>query len=82
MQPVLLVVVFTVTVGQLPGVGPAGIPYPLFAFAGLVPWTLFSASLASASNSLVNSESIILRGRPKVGPGRQMGVDGALGIQP
>jgi lipopolysaccharide transport system permease protein len=61
MQPVLLMVVFTVTVGRLPGVGPAGIPYPLFAFAGLVPWTLFSASLASASNSLVSSESIITK---------------------
>ena len=61
MQPVLLMVVFTVSVGQLKGVGPANIPYPLFAFAGLVPWTLFSSSLAGASNSLVSSESIITK---------------------
>lgn len=61
MQPVLLMLVFTATVGRLPGVGPAGLPYPLFAFAGLVPWTLFASSLASASNSLVNSESIITK---------------------
>ena len=61
MQPVLLMVVFTVSVGRLPGVGPAGVPYPLFAFAGLVPWTLFASSLAGASNSLVNAESIITK---------------------
>ena len=61
MQPLLLMVVFTVSVGRLAGVGPVGIPYPLFAFAGLVPWTLFASSLASASNSMVNSESIITK---------------------
>jgi lipopolysaccharide transport system permease protein len=61
MQPVLLMVVFTVSVGRLPGIGPAGIPYPLFAFAGLVPWTLFASSLTGASNSLVSSESIITK---------------------
>lgn len=61
MQPVLLMIVFTVSVGQLQGVGAAGIPYPLFAFAGLVPWTLFASSLAGASNSLVSSESIITK---------------------
>ena len=49
------------SVGQLNGVGPANIPYPLFAFAGLVPWTLFASSLAGASNSLVSSESIITK---------------------
>ena len=59
LQPVLLMLIFTVSVGRLPGVGPAGIPYPLFAYAGLVPWTLFASSLGSASNSLVNSEGII-----------------------
>jgi lipopolysaccharide transport system permease protein len=60
-QPVLLMLIFTATVGRLPNVGPAGIPYPLFAFAGLVPWTLFSASLAAASNSMVNSAGIITK---------------------
>ena len=61
MQPVLLMLVFTVSVGRLPGVGPAGVPYPLFAFAGLVPWTLFGSSLSAASNSLVNAENIITK---------------------
>lgn len=60
-QPVLLMLIFTATVGRLPNVGPAGVPYPLFAFAGLVPWTLFSASLVGASNSMVNSAGIITK---------------------
>lgn len=61
LQPVLLMLIFTVSVGRLSGVAPKGVPYPLFAFAGLVPWTLFASSLTSASNSLVNSESIITK---------------------
>lgn len=37
LQPVLLMIVFTVSLGRLPGVPPAGVPYPLFVFGGLVP---------------------------------------------
>jgi lipopolysaccharide transport system permease protein len=61
LQPVLLMLVFSASLGRLPGVGPAGLPYPLFVFAGLVPWTLFASSLAGASNSLVSGEAIITK---------------------
>ena len=61
MQPVLLMLIFTMSVGRIKGIGAAGIPYPLFAYAGLVPWTLFASSLSSASNSLVNAEGIITK---------------------
>lgn len=61
LQPVLLMLVFSASLGRVPGVGPANIPYPLFAFAGLVPWTLFASSLAGASNSLVSGEAIITK---------------------
>lgn len=61
LQPVLLMVVFSLTLGRLPGVGPVGVPYPLFVFVGLVPWTLFAQSLSGASNSLVGGESIITK---------------------
>ncbi|HEX7490077.1 MAG TPA: ABC transporter permease [Candidatus Limnocylindrales bacterium] len=61
LQPLLLMFVFSATLGRLNGVGPANVPYPLFAFAGLVPWTLFASSLAGASNSLVNGEGIITK---------------------
>jgi len=61
LQPVLLMAVFSVSLGRIPGVGPSGVPYPLFIFAGLVPWTLFAQSLTGASNSLVGGEAIITK---------------------
>jgi lipopolysaccharide transport system permease protein len=59
LQPFLLMVVFSVFLGRISGISPAGIPYPLFAFSGLVPWTLFSSSLVSSSASLVGSANLI-----------------------
>lgn len=61
LQPVLLMAIFSVSVGRLPGVSPAGVPYPIFVFAGLVPWMLFAQSFAGASNSLVAEEAIITK---------------------
>jgi lipopolysaccharide transport system permease protein len=61
LQPVLLMLVFSASLGRLAGVAPVGVPYPLFVFAGLVPWTLFASSLAGASNSLVNGEAVITK---------------------
>jgi lipopolysaccharide transport system permease protein len=59
LQPLAMMVVFAVFLGQIEGIAPEGVPYALFALAGLVPWTLFSQSLIGASNSLVNSQSLI-----------------------
>jgi lipopolysaccharide transport system permease protein len=61
LQPLVLMLVFSVSLGRVPGVAPAGVPYPLFVFAGLVPWTLFSQSLIGASNSVVGGEAIITK---------------------
>lgn len=58
-QPLLLMVVFTIFIGQLRGVGPRGIPYPIFSFAALVPWTFFSSALGAAANSLVGNSNLI-----------------------
>jgi len=59
LQPVFLMLVFSAFLGRIEGIAPASVPYPLFALAGLVPWTLFSQSLNGASNSLVNSQNLI-----------------------
>ena len=59
LQPLLLMVVFTIFLGQLSGVGPKGIPYPIFAFTALVPWTFFSNALAGSANSLVGSSNLV-----------------------
>jgi len=61
LQPVLLMAVFSVSLGRIPGIETGGLPYPLFVFAGLVPWTLFSQGLTGASNSLVGGEAIITK---------------------
>jgi len=59
LQPLLLMVVFTIFLGQLRGVGPKGVPYPIFSFAALVPWTFFANALAGAANSLVGSSNLV-----------------------
>jgi lipopolysaccharide transport system permease protein len=61
LQPLLLMAIFSATLGRVANIGPEGTPYPLFVFAGLVPWTLFASSLAGASNSLVMGEAIITK---------------------
>ena len=58
-QPVLAMIVFTVIFGRLVKVDSNGIPYPIFSFAALLPWNLFSNGLTSASNSLVGNANLI-----------------------
>jgi lipopolysaccharide transport system permease protein len=53
--------VFTLFFGNLAKVPSDGIPYPLFAFAGLVPWTLFAYSLTESSGSLVTNQNLITK---------------------
>jgi lipopolysaccharide transport system permease protein len=59
LQPVLLMVVFTLFLGRLGGISPGGISYPLFVFAALVPWTLFAQGLSGASSSVVNATNLV-----------------------
>lgn len=58
-QPVLTMVVFSVFFGKLAGMPSDGLPYPLFSFAALVPWSFFAGGLAQSSNSLVGSANLI-----------------------
>jgi lipopolysaccharide transport system permease protein len=58
-QPFFTMVVFSVFFGRLAKMPSDGIPYPLFAYAGLVPWTFFANALTQASNSLVGSGNLI-----------------------
>lgn len=51
--------VFTLFFGKLAQVPSEGIPYPLFSYAALLPWTLFSESLNRSSNSLVMDTNLI-----------------------
>ena len=60
-QPVLSMVVFTIVFGRLANISSDGVPYPIFNFAGLVPWTYFSGSLMAATSSLVASKAMITK---------------------
>src|SRR6476660_4068285 len=59
LQPVLTMLVFTVFFGRLAKVPSDGIPYPVFAFTALLPWTFFANGLTESSNSLVGSSNLI-----------------------
>ncbi len=58
-QPVFTMIVFSLFFGRLGKIPSDGIPYPLFSYAALVPWTFFSHGLNQASNSLVGSANLI-----------------------
>ena len=58
-QPFFTMVIFSLFFGRLAGVPSDGIPYPIFSFAALVPWTFFANALNLASNSLVNSAEML-----------------------
>ena len=59
LQPLMTMVVFTIFFGGLARVGSDGLPYPLFSYAGLLPWTFFAQGVSQASNSLVGSANLI-----------------------
>ena len=61
LQPLFMMIIFTIFFGRLAGVGSSGIPYPVFALAGLVPWTFFSNAITASGNSLVGSANLITK---------------------
>ena len=60
-QPLLMMIIFTLFFGKLAGIPSDGIPYPIFAYAGLLPWSFFSNALNSSGNSLVGNSSLITK---------------------
>ena len=58
-QPVFTMIVFTLFFGRLARIPSDGIPYPIFVYAGLLPWTYFANALSSSGNSLVGSANLI-----------------------
>lgn len=58
-QPFFTMVVFSVFFGRLAKMGSEGLPYPIFAYTALVPWSLFATSLSESSSSLVSNSNLI-----------------------
>jgi lipopolysaccharide transport system permease protein len=58
-QPFFTMVVFSLFFGNLAKIPSNGVPYPVFSFAALVPWTFFANGLSQSSNSLVANANLI-----------------------
>src|ERR1043165_7011896 len=63
LQPVLTMIVFSVFFGRLAGLSKhtGGIPYPIFVYAGLLPWTFFANAVAGSSASVVGNTNLITK---------------------
>src|SRR3954471_7911213 len=60
LQPAFMMLIFTLVFSRLAGAG-GDVPYPLFALAGLVPWTFFANSVSNSGNSLVNNVHLVTK---------------------
>lgn len=60
-QPFMTMVVFTLFFGRMAKMPSDGIPYPIFVYAGLLPWTYFANALSTSGNSLVGSQHLITK---------------------
>jgi len=60
-QPVLTMVAFSLFFGRLAGIPSEGVPYPIFSYAGLLPWTYFASALTGSTNAVVQQGSIITK---------------------
>jgi lipopolysaccharide transport system permease protein len=60
-QPLFTMLIFWLFFGRLAGMPSDGIPYPLFALAGLIPWTFFANAITNSGNSLVGSANLITK---------------------
>ncbi|OGW40599.1 MAG: phosphate ABC transporter permease [Nitrospirae bacterium RBG_13_39_12] len=61
LQPFTTMIVFSILFGKLAKVPSDGIPYPIFVYAGLLPWNYFSSALSNSGNSLVASSNLITK---------------------
>ncbi len=61
LQPVFTMIVFSVFFGRLAKIPSDGIPYPIFSYAGLLPWTFFATGLTNGANSVVRDANLVKR---------------------
>lgn len=61
LQPLLTMIVFSIIFGGLAKLPSDGIPYPLFSYAAVLPWQLFSSALHRSSVSLVGNANLLTK---------------------
>lgn len=60
-QPLMMMVIFTVIFGKFAKLPSEGVPYPIFTFCALLPWNYFARSMADSGNSLVGSSHLVTK---------------------
>src|SRR5205809_2717522 len=60
-QPLLTMLIFTLIFSEVAKIDSNGIPYPVFAYAALLPWTFFANALTTSGNSIVGSSHLITK---------------------
>ena len=61
LQPLIMLAIFTVVFGRFAVIDSEGFPYPLFVFAGLIPWALFSQGMPQSALSLVSQQQMLTK---------------------
>jgi lipopolysaccharide transport system permease protein len=61
LQPLIAMVIFTLVFSRMASLPSEGVPYPIFTYCALVPWTYFSTALTQASGSLLLNERLITK---------------------
>lgn len=60
-QPFVLMVVFTVFFGNMAKIPSEGVPYPIFNYAGMLPWQYFLNAMVGSSNSLLANSTLLTK---------------------
>jgi lipopolysaccharide transport system permease protein len=61
LQPLIMMAIFTVVFGRFAQIPSEGFPYPVFVFAGLIPWTLFSQGMPASALSLISHQQLLTK---------------------
>ena len=61
LQPLATMLIFTLLFSRLSGMPSDGLPYPIFSFAALLPWTFFSQAISRSGSSLVNNAALVTK---------------------
>ena len=59
LQPLAAMIIFSIFFGRLAKLPSDGVPYPLFAYCGLLPWQMFANAVSESGNSLVNQQALL-----------------------
>src|ERR1700755_1773811 len=61
LQPLATMIVFSVMLGRVASAPDAAVPYPLFVFAGLLPWLFFAGAMTAAGQSVIGNQNLVTK---------------------